>query len=207
MQPYSSYTSSLTDSFTFFASPELVQPLAEGTQAPDFTIPAEAGVWTNELADAAISGKVRLQELPSERPLVISFFSPHWNHYGQQHLQALLSLYPGIRALGGELLVLTSEPLTTIQRLARYYQLPFSIARDAAQVIASQFGVFDPLHPVWERISGITQEVPLPATYVIAPSGRIAHAFVDADFSEALPVRSVLSAVYTSRNKRIKKVA
>jgi peroxiredoxin len=196
---------SYSNTFSFNDQPE--QPLTKGHLAPAFSIPASAGLWATQWANNASIGKVQLPELLSHRPLVISFYSPHWSRYGHQHIQSLVELYEGVKALGGEMLVLTAEPIIEIYRLAKQYPLPFSIAQDANNLIAYQFGVYSLKNPVWQRIAGITADVAVPATFVVAQDGYITAAFVDHNFQEALPARSVLSAVYAARNKRIKKVA
>ncbi|MDO1446929.1 redoxin domain-containing protein [Rhodocytophaga aerolata] len=203
--PSKNETNSFTAPALFHVEPG--QPLSKGDQAPAFSLPANFGKWTGSLAELASVTKITSNELVSSRPLVISFYSPQWNDYGHQHIQALVQLYTGVKALGGEMLVLTPEPLAQIYRLANHYQIPFSIAHDADNLIAYLFGVYDTQNPVWHRIAGITADVPAPATFVIAGNGQITAAFIDSDFQDALPARPVLSAVYATRDKRIKKVA
>lgn len=203
--PSNNETSSFTASSLFHVQPG--QPLSKGDQAPAFSLPTNLGKWSGSLAEIALDAKIALSDLVNSRPLVISFYSPQWNGYGHQHIQSLIQLHNGIKALGGEMLVLTPEPLAQIHRLANHYQVPFSIAHDADNLIAYLFGIYDMQNPVWQRIAGITADVPAPATFVIAGNGQITAAFIDADFQDSLPTRPVLSAVYATRDKRIKKVA
>jgi peroxiredoxin len=203
--PSKNETSAFTASTLFHVQPG--QPLSKGDQAPAIFLPAGLGKWTGSLAEIALHAKITLSDIVSSRPLVISFYSPQWNSYGHQHMQSLVHLYTQVKALGGEMLVLTPEPLAQIHRLVNQYQIPFSITHDADNLIAYLFGVYDTQNPVWQRIAGITADVPVPATFVIASNGQITAAFIDSDFHDTLPARPVLSAVYATRNKRIKKVA
>jgi peroxiredoxin len=203
--PSKNETSSYAASTLFHVQPG--QPLSKGDQAPAFSLPASLVKWTGSLAELASDAKIALSDLVSSRPLVISFYSPLWNGYGHQHIQSLVQLYTRVKALGGEMLIFTPEPLAQIYRLANHYQIPFSIAHDADNLIAYLFGVYDTQNPVWQRMAGITADVPVPATFVIAGNGQITAAFVDSEFQDTLPARPVLSAVYATRDKRIKKVA
>lgn len=182
-------------------------PLSPGDQVPDFVVPASYGLWSEEAAVLAASGRVTLDELLSSRPVVVSFYSPHTNAYGHGQLEMLVRLYPKIRALGGELVVFTPEPPHQLPRIASYYQVPFNLVHDAGHRLASAFGLYSPAKPVWQRVSGIGESVALPGTFVIAPQGQVAYAFTDTDFDKTLPVRPLLTALYAVRDKRIKKAA
>jgi peroxiredoxin len=183
------------------------EPLLPGDQAPGFSLPAPYGLWTEEAAAIAHAGRVTLNDLVTSRPVVVSFYSPHTNAYGHAQLEMLVRLYPKIRALGGELLVFTPEPVHQLPRIASYYQVPFSLVHDADHRIAAAFGLYSPVKPVWQRISGIGEAVALPGTFVISPQRQVAYAFTDTDFNGTLPVRPLLTALYNVREQRIKKAA
>lgn len=185
----------------------LPQPLSTGSQSPDFVIQPAASILTGSLASLAQSSQIHLHDLVTYRPLVISFYSPHTHAYGHQQIETLIDLYAKIKALGGELLVITAETEENLQLISSHYRLPFSLVQDASNKIASQFGLFSAAHPVWDRIAGLEENVATPATYVIAPGGQITFGFADTDFNRQLPVRPLLSAVYTSGDNRIRKAA
>ncbi|QHT71599.1 redoxin domain-containing protein [Rhodocytophaga rosea] len=185
----------------------LPQPLTAGSQSPEFVVETYPGIWSGLLSPLAQSSHISLNDLTGYRPLVISFYNPHTHDYGHQQIQTLISLYDKIRALGGELLVITAESAENIQLIASHYKLPFTIVQDAGNRIASQFGLFSAAHPVWDRIAGVDENVATPATYVIAPGGQITYAFADSEFNKQLPVRPMLSAVYSTSSNRIRKVA
>jgi peroxiredoxin len=159
------------------------------------------------LAPAAHSSHINVNDLVGYRPLVISFYNPHTHHYGHEQIETLIGLYDKIRALGGELLVITAESADNIQLIASHYRIAFTLLQDAGNRIASQFSLFSAAHPVWERIAGLDENVAIPATYVITSGGQITYAFADTEFNQQLPVRELLSAVYTASGNRIRKVA
>jgi peroxiredoxin len=185
----------------------LPQPITAGSQSPEFVIPTVAGVWSDLLAPLAQSSQISVNDLITYRPIVLSFYNAHTHDYGHQQIEVLTQLYHKIRALGGELLVITAETEENIQLIASHYRIPFNLVQDAGNRIASQFGLFSAAHPVWERIAGLDENVAVPATYVIAPSGQITYAFADEAFNKQLPVRPLLSAIYAASSNRIRKVA
>jgi peroxiredoxin len=185
----------------------LPQPLRTGSHSPAFAFQADASILTGTLASIAQSGQIHLSDLVNYRPVVISFYSPHTHAYGERQIETLINLYAKIKALGGELLVITAESEENIQLIASHYLLPFSLVQDTGNRIASQFGLFSAAHPVWDRIAGLEENVAIPATYVIAPGGQITFSFADVDFNKQLPVRPLLTAVYTASDNRIRKAA
>ncbi len=204
-----SYNNSLVSTDTLFTQLGLekkaLQPLSSGDRAPEFSLLTKAA-YLPQLpagqADIIIS-----DDLFNGKPLVISFYSPHWADYGHRHIKLLIEAYPKIKALGGELLVLTSEPAHHIRQIVNYYNLPFNIAQDLKNQIAESFQVFSQDAPVWENVSGIDENVALPATYVVTPNQQIIFDFVSTDFSNIVSVREILTAVYKVRDTEVLKVA
>jgi peroxiredoxin len=183
----------------------LPEPLTAGSQLPEIVIHTFAGIWSDSLATIARTSQISINDLAG--PVVLSFYNPNTHAYGDQQIETLIGLYHKIRAFGGELLVITAESAENIQLIASHYHIPFSLVQDAGNRIASQFGLFSAAHPVWERIAGLDENVAIPATYVIVPGGQITYAFADSEFNQQLPVRPLLSAVYTASSNRIRKVA
>ncbi len=183
------------------------QPLAAGNLAPYFRLNTRDGVWNTAQPYLVYADTVSLTDLLPGKPLVVSFYSPFWHRYGHAHMEHLKKAHAKISALGGNLLVLTPLSIEQIGTIVQYYELPFSVASDSQNRIAEGFGVYSPYHPVWDCIAGISDEVALPATYVIAPDQQIVYDFVEADFSELVPVRDLLTAVYHSRRISLKKAA
>lgn len=180
------------------ARPARVRPLRQGQPAPAFDLPGfEAGTWTGTLATLVqADGSPTSREAVAKRPLVVSFYCPCWGAYARPHLDMLKSHYPNIRALGGELLVLTNESPVLIRRLVERQSLPFSLAHDAGNRIAKTFGVFSDTHPLWDRIAGISEDAYTPAVYVIDRRGRLVYDFVDENLDQRLEARPLLRAVH-----------
>lgn len=181
-------------------SPRL-QPLRKGDQAPLFRLTKTAGNWNADLASRFRENRdLTLLDL-LERPLVLSFYCPCWNTYAPRHLATLREAYAKIRALGGELLVLSNDPPRSLARFAEHHDLAFSLVSDVDNAVARAFGIYSESAPVWQRVAGISDDVFLPAAYVIGCNRRIAYDFVDENLDQPLAehVRELLTAVYAQK--------
>lgn len=179
-----------------------IAPLSAGSFVPEASLPRTQFINAGSLLqDAGENTTVRSL---LGRPLVVAFISFHWNAYAQQLLQDLQALYADIRVMGGELLVISDEDSAGFQSLAGKQAIPFSTVWDRHHKIAGQFGIYSSTDPIWDRISGINADVPVPAVYVLNPSGKIAFDHVDHCFERSIPARELLSAVYDASSHREK---
>ncbi|PQA59642.1 redoxin domain-containing protein [Siphonobacter curvatus] len=180
--------------------PERVLPLNQGHTAPSFQLKASSGVWNATLADRfQTQSELTLGELVQHRPLVLSFYCPCWNAYATSHLSFLQALHQNIRGLGGDLLVLSNEPAPMLQQLADSKDLDFNLAYDRYNQIARSFGVYSDSHPLWERVSGISDDAYIPAVYVINRQRQIVFDFIDENLTNTCNSRALLTALYDNR--------
>lgn len=156
--------------------------LPVGATAPEFALPD-------------FSGKlVRSSDLLALGPLIVTFFRGRWCPYCITELEAWRDLYPALRERGA--LVVGISPQTQRQSdfTASQHSIPFPILADQGSAVAEQFGL------VWElpdylrryylsilvNIPFINGEqvwkLPLPATYVLGPGGKVLFAEAHADF-------------------------
>ncbi|WP_217606151.1 redoxin domain-containing protein [Chitinophaga sp. GbtcB8] len=167
-------------------------PLHTGDVTPDFSLPAAQVINAAGLPED-IHGR--------SRPLVVAFISFHWNGYAEKRLQELRDLYADIQVMGGDLLVLSDEDNTFFNILANKQPVPFPVVWDRQHKIASQFGIYSTTDPIWDRISGVNEDVPTPGIFVLNPNGKIVFDSIDLYFEKNIPVRDLLSAVYTAGHK------
>ncbi len=180
--------------------PERVSPFKGGQMVPSFSLKVNSGVWNASLADQFQSqSELSLAELVQQKPLVLSFYCPCWNAYAPKHLRFLQGLNQSIKGLGGELLVLSNEPAPLLQQLADSEDLDFNLAYDRHNQIARSFGVYSDFHPLWERISGISEDAYIPAVYVINRQRKIVYDFVDDNLELTPDARALLAALYANR--------
>jgi len=156
--------------------------LPVGATAPEFALPDFSG------------RTVRSSDLLALGPLVVSFFRGRWCPYCVTELEAWRDLYPALRERGA--LVIGISPQTQRQSdfTASQHSIPFPLLTDAGCAVAGKFGLVWTMPDYLRRYSlGILLNVPfvngdeswklpLPATYVIGPDGRILYAEAHADF-------------------------
>ncbi|MGX5817739.1 redoxin domain-containing protein [Chitinophaga lutea] len=132
------------------------------------------------------------------QPLVLAFFSQHWMKYGDKFLNTLQELYADILVMGGQLLVVSSDSRKELDQLVRQRGLTFPLAIDRNNQIARSAGLYLESDPLWDRVSGIEENAPLPAIFVIGQSQRISYAFADPYLDRAVDARELLTEVYAA---------
>ena len=138
-------------------------------------------------------------EVWHNRPLVISFFCPCWGEYGTQHLQYLKQLYPQIKQAGGELWVISNQTSEVVRRLSTYKTLPFTLIADPSYHIARQFGVYSDTAPLWQLVSGVSENAYTPGVFVIDTKGRIQFSQVDKYLENTFSANHIIKAVWESK--------
>lgn len=132
------------------------------------------------------------------QPLVLAFFSVHWNGYGEKYLRQLQDLYADIQVMGGQLLVVSADNRKELEQLVKKHGLTFPLASDKGHQIARSAGLYLESDPLWDRVSGIEENAPLPAVYVIGQSQRISYHFLDHYLQHSIDTRDLLSQVYST---------
>lgn len=184
-------------------STDRVPVAVAGDKLPPLFFHGEEIIQQADLAAMNPKGILPLVEL-LERPLVLSFFSIHWNDYGVQHLQSLQALHAQIREAGGTLLLLTAEDKRFIQPLIDQYGLTFDIIHDKDNAVAAKLGIYQESAPLWDRVSGINENVPTPATYVVNPAKNIVYGGSDTWLQQPFKNDELLQALeYAVGGKRL----
>jgi peroxiredoxin len=195
----------------------LVQPerLAIGERAieelfrsgiEDRILPAGATAPAFALPD--FSGKiVRSSDLLALGPLVVNFFRGRWCPYCVTELEAWRDLYPALRERGSLVIGISPQNQRQGDFTAAQHGIPFPLLTDAGCAFAEQFGLVWTLPDYLRRYyRGILLNVPfingdeswklpIPATYVIDPSGKILYAEAHADFRVRPEPEEVLRAL------------
>jgi peroxiredoxin len=170
--------------------------LAFGAQAPEFTLP-----------DALTGKAVRSADLLALGPLVLTFFRGRWCPYDMTELEAWQQLYPELRARGAMLAAVSPQLPRQNDFTVQRHNLTFPVLSDSGAEVAAQFGLVHTVPPAMQRhyrsilvnipfINGDESWlIPLPATYVIAPDGKVVFAEAHADHRVRPNPQDVLAAV------------
>ena len=133
------------------------------------------------------------------QPLVISFYSKHWNGKGLDYLKQLSNLHKEVKANGGSLIIISAEAFSEeLAELAFRNNLSLTFYFDENNSIAQQLGVFSENDPIWNWFAGIDSNVPLLSTFVIATENVVVFDHNYRDYDESLPSHEVIKAVSDS---------
>lgn len=145
---------------------------------------------------ASVEGSpIDLAEVAAGRPVVLVFYRGGWCPYCNTTLRAYAEALPAIAAAGGVLVAVTPETPGHALDTGRDAAPGVTVAVDAGNRFAKTLGLVfalpEGLRPVYRdlgidlpaRNGDDSHELPIPATYVLAASGRVAWAHVDADFT------------------------
>jgi peroxiredoxin len=150
---------------------------------------------------------VSLESALNTRPLVLSFNRGHWCGLCRIELDALNEAAPDIEAAGGTLLAIIPEPQIMARKLRGDNALGFAVLSDMDLAFAASLDlvvyVGEDLRKLY--FSGgidvgahqLTDGwfLPIPATFVIGPDGRIVARHVDPDFRRRMEVADILQAL------------
>jgi peroxiredoxin len=169
--------------------------LREGDVAPRFTLPAATG-QSVALADRLADG-----------PVVLSFYRGAWCPYCNIALRALQQAHADISGRGAHLIAVSPQVPDESLSLAEKHGLGFDVLSDVGCATAARYGLsydigeelaglYDRLGFELERVNaGHARTLPVPATFVIAPDGTIAWAFVDTDYTKRAEPADILAAL------------
>jgi peroxiredoxin len=171
---------------------EKINPIKAGSFFPEFFIDEEHIINRATLLNNIKQG-TSLHRLTSQ-PLVVAFYSYNWNGYGDKLLELLKNSYTAIAAAGARLLVLSSEGKKQFMAV-NPDPLPFDVVYDAQNCIAGKAGIYLASDPVWGRVAGINEDVPVPAVYLITPSLEITYEFTDNWFRKEFSPEALVGAI------------
>jgi peroxiredoxin len=168
--------------------------LKVGDRAPDFELPDANGK------------KVKLSELISRGPVIVTWYRGGWCPYCNIALRGFQTSLPEIRGAGASLVAISPETPDNSLTTSEKNHLEFQVLSDKGNKAAHAYGVAYKLPKiVADQFKGRldlakyngddSSELPLGATYVIDRSGIIRYAFVDADFRKRAEPADVLAAL------------
>jgi peroxiredoxin len=173
--------------------------LKTGDHAPDFTLPNPSG------------RPVSLAELLRDGPAVVTFYRGGWCPYCNLQLRAYQAVLGEITALGAKLVAISPQLPDGSMSTAEMNRLSLDVLSDSGNRVARSFGLVYSLPQELraaltsnnKALPGIngddSWELPLPATYVIAPGGKIALAEIALDYRERLEPDAIVAALRALR--------
>jgi len=183
------------------ASGAAARAVQKGEQAPDFELPNAKGA------------RVRLSALLARGPVVLTFYRGGWCPYCNLQLRAYQKALPEIRALGGQLVAVSPEPpdksLGTAEKNALEFEVLSDVKGEAGRAYRLFFDLSEELRQLYAAGGNDLSKwnadgewhLPMPATYVIGQDGRVAYAFVEAEYRDRAEPADLLAALRTLQKK------
>ncbi|RPH41414.1 MAG: AhpC/TSA family protein [Burkholderiales bacterium] len=177
------------------ASGRLERAMRVGDTAPDIVLP-----------DAS-DGRVRLSDLLRTGPVVLAFYRGRWCTFCTLELRAWQRVLPDLRALGAHLIAVSPQDEHEISLMRERDRLELHMVSDADNGIARRFGIAHEIAPELREAyaqAGMVRpacgtasdwSLPLPAVYLIGTDGRVAEAWVDADWRHRAEPAEVVERV------------
>lgn len=169
--------------------------LRPGDAFPDFLLPDVAG------------GLVGRDDLLRRGPAVVTFFRGDWCPYCSATLDALQAALPEIEAAGGVLAAITPETGGRARQAGLRHAAGYRVLVDVDHGLAAACGVAfrvpgryrDMLLAAGldlaERQGNAAWLLPVPAAFVLRPSGEVAWSFVDPDFTRRAEPAELVAAL------------
>ncbi|CAI6337941.1 unnamed protein product [Periconia digitata] len=153
---------------------------------PSFTLPNATGTPTSSAA------------LLSKGPLLVTFYRGSWCPYCNIALRALQNRLSEIRAKGVELVAISPMLADASLSMQEKNELGFEVLSDVGNGLARELGI------VWKQPDEIksihkhfgfdlgklngdaSNEVPVPATFLIGQDGLVKNAYFEADYTQRI---------------------
>jgi peroxiredoxin len=172
--------------------------LSIGDQAPLFHLPN------------AVNKIIALQDLLNAGPVVITFYRGNWCPYCNIVLNAYQRILPDIRALGGNLIAISSQNSDSSLDMQAKHNLEFEVLSDKGNQVARQFTTIikNSIEAVDEaRKLGVdfygfyddkSRDIPVPAVFIIDKKGTIIYAKSEGgDYRLRVEPMDILNALKT----------
>jgi len=155
-----------------------------------------------------------LRVLTHRGPLVVTFYRGGWCPYCNLELRAYQEVLPEINKLGAQLVAVSPETPDNTLSTAEKNGLTFTVLSDAKGKFADALGIRFELSPgvraylaaagrdLPARNADDRWSLPMPATYVVERSGRIAFAHIEPDYRKRIDPSAAVQALRSLENGR-----
>ncbi len=175
-------------------SPLIKNAVNVGDKAPDFTLPNAAGE------------PVKLYELLEQGPVVLNWYRGGWCPYCNLTLRAYQHRMDKIETLGATFVAISPEMPDSSLSTKEKNELAFTVLSDKNNRVAKLYNIVFKLNDkvlayynkganFQSYYEGGADELPLAATYVIAPDGTVEYAFLDADYRKRAEPEEVMAVL------------
>jgi len=181
---------------TLAESDLIANAIKEGHKAPDFVLSNHKGV------------KVSLSNLLENGPVVVTWYRGGWCPFCNMQLQHLQRNLPAFQELNASLIALTPEKPDGSLSVKEKNELEFEVLSDFNNDVAKSYGLVfkleDEVSDLYKNTFGLdleeyndtdSDELPVPATYVIDQSGLVKYAYLNADYTQRAEPQEIIEVL------------
>jgi peroxiredoxin len=166
-----------------------------GDLAPTFALQSASG-HTVALADLFAKG-----------PVVVSFYRGEWCPFCDLELRAYQKALPEFKARGATLVAISPQSSSKTRETAEGRSLGFEVLSDRGNAVAKAYGIAFSMNAAEQELhkafgadlptinAAADWDIPVPATFVVDRSGRIAWAHVDPNYTARAEPADVVRAL------------
>ncbi|MEL6163719.1 MAG: peroxiredoxin-like family protein [Cyanobacteria bacterium J06628_3] len=166
-----------------------------GDIAPDFTLPNPVG------------NEINLKERLIKGPVILTFYRGGWCPYCNLELRAYQQLLPEIKKMGASLIAVSPQTPDASLSTSEKNDLEFDVLSDVGLNMAENYGIVfefsDQLKALYQKwgidlakTNGINDwKLPVPGTFVIDQDGRVALAYINADYTKRLEPKEAVAVL------------
>lgn len=162
--------------------------LKVGATAPDFDLPDATGK------------SVSLRSMLASGPVVLTWYRGGWCPFCNIQLHEYQESLSEFTAAGAKLVAISPQTPDNSLSTAEKNALTFTVLSDKGNRVASAYGLTykrpEATRSDLSKFNGENSaELPIAATYVIDPSGKVTYAFIDADYRKRAEPQAILDAI------------
>eukprot|EP00934_Nitzschia_sp_Nitz4_P005234 Nitzschia sp. Nitz4//scaffold47_size129522//84560//85972//NITZ4_003559-RA/size129522-processed-gene-0.47-mRNA-1//-1//CDS//3329552824//5224//frame0 len=166
-----------------------------GSILPDFILEDEKGDIVSSI------------DLRAQGPVVVLFFRGSWCPLCNQTLKMLRKYTPHLKARGASVVAISGAKPSATKKTVLDGSLNFPVLSDLGHEYAQELGIAfvlsDKMKQVYKSFGVDLQNVndedtgilPIPATFVIEPDGRVVYSHIEVDFSKRAEPVDILNAL------------
>lgn len=181
---------------TVIKSGMLEKALKVGNKAPDFTLKNATGK------------EVTLSTLLKDGPVILTWYRGSWCPYCNIALQSYQANLAKFKEAGAQFVALTPELPDKSLANSQKHDLEFEVLTDLNSQVAKEFGLVFTMtkwvedamrdYADLKKYNGADYDdttLPLSATYIIQPDGKISYAFLDAEYRNRATPEQILESL------------
>ena len=167
-----------------------------GEYAPEFDLPN------------AIGEQISLYDSLQKGPVVLVWYRGGWCPYCNLQLQHIQSKLAEIQAAGGQVIAISPELPDMTMTTKERHMLEFQVLSDIDNKVADKYKLaytvpnyvvdhYDLSVKLNDHNGNESNRLPLAVTYVINTDGKVAYAFLDADYKNRASPEEIISVLKT----------